>query len=102
MKESSKSTGLLGKELRALRSWITGALLWLILSVLISLEHLQSDQPDYLFELGGLMSIFWLQFGFAGMFHTLRKERGRRARAFILISFVPPLMLYCINTALLW
>lgn len=90
------------KGLRAYRSWIIGAILWLMLSLVVSLEHLRSERPDYLFELGGLMSVLWLQFSFAGMFHTLRKEHGRRAAAFLLIAAVPPLVLYCIDVVLLW
>lgn len=46
--------------------------------------------------------MIWLQFGFAGLFNTLRNEQGRRAVAFVLIALVPPLLLYCINTILLW
>ena len=93
---------MLTKDLRAFRPWIIGALLWLMLSLVVSLEHLRGDRPDYLFELGGLMSVFWLQFAFAGLFHTLRKERGRRAIAFLLIAVIPPLLLYGINIVLTW
>ena len=93
---------MLPNELRVLRPWIIGAILWLILSVFVSVEHLRSDQPDYLLELGALMSMLWLQFAFAGLFNTLRNERGRRALFFLVIAIVPPLLLYCINTILLW
>ncbi|MCB1867274.1 MAG: hypothetical protein KDI43_01765 [Gammaproteobacteria bacterium] len=90
------------KELRTLRPWIIGALIWLMLSLVVSLEHLRSAQPDYLFELGGLMSLIWFQFGFAGLFNTLKNEQGRRALLFLFVTFIPPLILYCINYALLW
>ena len=92
----------LTRELRYLRPWLVGATVWLMVSLVVSLVHLRSAQPDYLFELGGLMCLLWLQFGFAGMFHTLRKEKGRNAMRLLAISLLPPSVLFCINFILLW
>lgn len=96
------SNKLLTRFLLNFRSWIIGALVWLMLSLVVSVEHIRSGQPSFLHELGGLLSIVWLQFGFAGLFNTLRREQGRRAIGFVLIAIIPPLLLYCINTMLLW
>ena len=92
---------LSARELSDLRPWLIGASVWLMVSVLVSLEHLRSAQPDHLFELSGLMCLLWLEFGFAGMFHTLRNEKGRHAMRFLLISFLPPLVLFGIDCLLL-
>lgn len=75
--------------------------MWLMVSLVVSLVHLRSAQPYYLFELSGLMCLLWLQFGFAGMFHTLRKEKGRNALRLLVISLLPPIILFCTNFILL-
>ena len=93
---------MLTRELRFLRPWVFGALVWLMLSLVVSLEHLRSAQPHYLFELSGLMTILWLEFCFAGLFYTLRKEKGRKAIPLLIIALLPPLALFCINLVLLW
>lgn len=93
---------ILIKILSAYRPWFVGAVVWLVLSLVVSVEHIRSGQPSFLYELGGLMSIVWLQFAFAGLFNTLRREQGRRVVAFLLIGIIPPSLLYCINTILLW
>ncbi len=88
------------REMHFLRPWISWALVWLVLSVTIILEYLRLNDPHHLFEICGLLSLFWVQFGFAGLFHTLRKERGRRAIPFLLITLLPPLSLFCLNLVL--
>jgi hypothetical protein len=80
--------------LRNLRAWFVGASVWLVVSLVVLLEHLRSTRPDYLLEISWLMSLLWLQFGFAGIFHALRKENGQNALAFLIISFLPPLILF--------
>ena len=92
---------MLTREIRFLRPWIIGALVWLVLGLVVSLEHLRSTQPHYLFELSGLMTILWLEFCFAGLFHTLRKEKGRKAIPLLLIALLPPLVLFCVDLVLL-
>jgi hypothetical protein len=92
---------MLTRELRFLRPWVFGASVWLMLSLIVSLAHLRSGQPHYLFELGGLMTLLWIEFGFAGMFHTLRKEKGRKVIPLLLITLLPPLALFCIDFVLL-
>ncbi len=80
-----------------LRPWIIGALAWLVLSVILSREYLRLHDPTHLFDLGWLLSLCWVQFGFAGLFHTLRNEQGRRAMPFLLITLLPPLVLYIVH-----
>ena len=87
---------------RFLRTWALAGLAWLLLSLTVSLAHLRSTQPYYLFELSGLMTILWLEFCFARMFHTLRKERGRYVRPLLLVAVLPPVFLFFINLTLLW
>lgn len=93
---------LLMRELRYLRPWLVGAFVWLMVSVVLSVAHLRTAHPDNRFELSGLMCLLWLQFGFAGLFHTLRNEKGRNAFRLLAISLVPPLILFSINFVLLW
>ena len=93
---------LLTRELRYVRPWLVGASVWLMVSLVVSLAHLRAAQPAYLFELSGLMCLLWLQFGFAGMFYTFRKEKGRNAMRLLFISLLPPLVLFCINFIMLW
>jgi hypothetical protein len=93
---------LLTRELRYLRPWLVGASVWLMVSLVVSLAHLRTAHPDNLFELSGLMCLLWLQFGFAGIFHTLRNEKGRNAFRLLAISLLPPLILFFINFVLLW
>ena len=89
------------KNFRLLRPWLAGGLVWLLLSLTVSLEHLRSAQPNHLFELSGLMTILWLEFCFAGMFHALRKSQEHRVVLLLVVSALPPSILLCINLILL-
>jgi len=77
--------------------WVFGASLWLSLSLLVSLEVFRSLGTDHLFEFSGLLSLLWLQFGFAGLFHTLRNGLGRNLVPLALITLLPPLLLFLFN-----
>ena len=54
---------------RYLRPWILGAVVWGTISLTILLEYRKQPDPRYLHELWFLVSLLWLEFGFAGMFH---------------------------------
>ncbi len=96
----SREQTVFTREMRFLRPWISWALVWLMLSVTITLEYLRLNEPRHLFEICGFLSLFWMQFGFAGLFHTLRKERGRRVIPFLLIAPLPRLSLVCVTRVL--
>ncbi len=83
--------------MRISRPWILAAFLWLSLSLLISSEILHTLGPNHLLTISGLLSLLWLQFGFAGLFHTLLKERGRNLVPMALIALLPPLLLFFFN-----
>lgn len=89
------------REIRSLYPWLFGALLWLMLALVVSQEYLRVSEAEHLLEISGLLGLLWMQFGFAGLFHTLRKERGRRAILFLLITLVPPLLLLTNNLVLI-
>jgi hypothetical protein len=93
---------LFTRETGFFRPWVIGASVWLVLSLIVSLEHLRTPPPHYLVEFSGLMSLLWMQFGFAGLFHSLRKERGRQIVPFLVIIFLPPAILFLINLYLGW
>ncbi len=93
---------MFSRETRFLRPWVLGVMVWLALSLVVSREYLRTAEPRYLLELSGLLSLLWVQFGFAGMFHTLRKEKGRKVLALFLVTLVPPLMLFFLNIATAW
>ena len=77
-------------------------MVWLALSLAVSWEYLRAPEPRHLLELGGILSLLWVQFGFAGLFHTLRKEKGTKVLALSLVPLVPPLILFFLNIATSW
>ncbi len=83
-------------KFRFLIPWILGAVFWLYISFVTLLEYQRIRVPgqDYLTELWLLLSLLWLQFGFAGIFQAVRGRRGFKILAFFLISILPPLLLY--------
>ena len=97
---SRKGLLLFTKKTHFLRPWILGAFAWLVLSIIVSLEHLRTPPPHYLLEFSGLMSLLWMQFGFAGLFQAVKRGRVGYKLPFILITVLPPAILYLINFAL--
>ena len=79
---------------RYLRPWILGALVWGTLSLIILLEYREQPDPRYLNELWFLVSLLWLEFGFAGLFHCLRHGLRARLGRMLLVSLLPPLVLH--------
>jgi len=79
---------------RFLRPWLIAASIWLACSLLILDAYLEQVGNGYLKDLCFLMSMLWMQFGFAALFHTLLKQRGRHLLALILVTILPPLLLY--------
>ncbi len=74
--------------------WLLGAILWLLLSLIISLEVLHTLGSEHLFVFSGLLSLLWLQFGLGSFFHSLLKGRSRELIALALITIFPPLLLF--------
>ncbi len=77
-----------------MRPWLITASIWLACSLTILDAYLEQVGNGYLKDLCFLMSLFWIQFGFAALFHTLLKQRGRHLLALILVTTLPPLLLY--------
>ena len=85
------------------RAWLFGAIIWLIFSLTVIVQHIRiGPQPRYVGELCVLLGLLWAEFGFAGMFHTLTRERGRRLFPFALVTLVPPLLLCVLSFAAAW
>jgi hypothetical protein len=66
------------------------------------LELLKTGSSDNLFEFCLVLSLLWVEFGFAGMFHTLLKEQGRRIVPLLLITTLPPLLLFIVSFYAAW
>ncbi len=81
---------------RFLRPWLIAASIWLACSLIILDAYLEQVGNGYLKDLCFFMSMLWVQFGFAAMFHTLLKQRGQHLFALILVTITPPLLLYLI------
>ena len=79
---------------RYLRPWILGAVVWGTLSLVVLLQYREQPDPRYLHELWFLVSLLWLEFGFAGIFHCLRHGLRRRIGKMVLVSLLPPLVLH--------
>ena len=79
---------------RYLRPWMVGALVWGILSLTILLAYKRQPDPRYLHEIWFLVTLLWLEFGFAGIFHCLRHGPRARLGKMLLVSLLPPLILH--------
>jgi hypothetical protein len=62
--------------------------------LLVVAEYLKHGDPTYLNEIWFLLSLLWAEFGFAGMFHSIRNERGYRLGRLAIITLMPPLLLH--------
>ncbi len=75
--------------------WVAAALAWGAASWLIVDEYRKlGGEPRQLQELWLLMSLLWVQFGFAALFADWRRNRGRRFRTLLLRTLLPPLVLH--------
>ncbi len=81
---------------RFFRPWLIAASVWGICGLVVLDAHVEQVGTEHLKELWFLMSLLWIQFGFAAVFHSLLKQRGRRFLALLLITLLPPLLLYLI------
>ena len=81
---------------RFLRPWVLGALVWFFVSYAVLSEYQKSRPPGpgYQRELWFLLSLLWLQFGFAGIFQAVKRGRAYQIIAFVLLAILPPLLLY--------
>lgn len=77
-----------------MRPWLIAASIWLACSLIILDAYLEQVGNGYLKDLCFLISLFWMQFGFAALFNTLLKQQGRHLLALILVTILPPLLLY--------
>ena len=93
---------MIPRDFKFLRPWMRGALIWFALSLIVVLEHLKTESPDHLFEFCLLLSLLWMEFGFAGIFHNLIKEQGRRIAPLLLTTVLPPLLLFLVSFYAAW
>jgi hypothetical protein len=77
-------------------------MVWFAVSLTMVLELLKTGSFDHLFEFCLVLSLLWVEFGFAGMFHTLLKEQGRRIVPLLLITTLPPLLLFIVSFYAAW
>jgi hypothetical protein len=75
-------------------SWLVGTGAWGILSYILLAEYKRIGESIYLTDLFFLLSILWVQFGFAGIFNAIYTRRYGRVKAFVAITLVPPLTVY--------
>ncbi len=86
----------MGGHKYSLRPWIIGALAWECLSLAVIGAYLGQGDTEQLNQIWFLMTLLWLEFGFAGTFHAL-KRRGPRALPHLLpVILLPPLLLHFI------
>jgi hypothetical protein len=93
---------LILRDFQFLQPWIKGALIWFAVSLIVVLEHLKTGSSDNLFDFCLLLSLLWVEFGFAGIFHTLLKEQGRKIVPLLLITTLPPLLLFIVGFYAAW
>ena len=78
----------------SIRPWVIGAVIWEFLSLVIVAEYLKLGTTEHLDQFWLLLSLLWLMFGFAAIFNALMRTRIRDLLPLILVSIVPPLILY--------
>ena len=93
---------MIQRDFQFLHAWIRGALVWFAVSLVVVLEYLKTGSSDNLFEFCLLLSLLWVEFGFAGIFHTLIKEQGRRIVPLLLTTILPPLLLFLVSYYAAW
>ncbi len=81
---------------RFLIPWFLGAVFWVFVSLTVLLEYQKTQPPGqgHLRELWFLLSLLWLEFGFAGIYQAVRKKRGYKILALVLTTILPPLLLH--------
>jgi 4-amino-4-deoxy-L-arabinose transferase-like glycosyltransferase len=79
---------------RRLRPWILGAIGWGCVSLIVMLDYIGRDEPQYVTELWFILSLLWWEFGFAGIFSAIRHEERHRVLGLVLVSLLPPAALY--------
>jgi len=71
-----------------------------VLSLKVCLEYVQLKGTEHLIELCGLMSLLWMEFGFAGLFQTIRKEHRHESLLLLMVTLSPPVTLYLLMLVL--
>ena len=79
-----------------------GGVVWLLASLAVVTEYVQTSEPKYLVEILGLLSVLWFEFGFAGLFHSIRRNKGRNLALLLGVTVVPPLLWWTTSLVLIW
>jgi hypothetical protein len=74
--------------------WLIAAAGWCLLTIVLLGEYRRVGDPAYIEEFFFLLSLLWVEFGFAAMFNALYRGRLGRLKPFAAIALVPPLLLY--------
>ncbi|MCP3868659.1 MAG: hypothetical protein GY703_11300 [Gammaproteobacteria bacterium] len=78
--------------------WVRGAMVWLALSLTLVAEYLvESNHPGHLLEFCLLLSLLWMEFGFAGIFQALRHDNGRKIPSLLILTTLPPVTLLALS-----
>ncbi len=77
-----------------LRPWIIGAIAWMCIALVVIIEYLRMGESQHLNQFWFLLSLLWLEFGFAGLFYLLVKRKGEQLAVFVMVILTPPLVLY--------
>ncbi len=75
---------------------IVGALAWGAISLIVLDEYLESGATGQLNQIWFLMYLLWLQFGFAGVFQSVRNRGAKGLPSLLLVIILPPLLLHFI------
>lgn len=77
-----------------LRPWIIGAAAWGILACILLDEYKRKGDPLYLPDIFLILTLLWLQFGFAAIFQAVYSGRFSRLSGYTAVTLVPPLIVY--------
>lgn len=89
-----KGTGHSNPNHGFLLPWAIAALFWGLSSCFLLDEYKRAGDPRYLRDIFFLLSLFWMQFGFAAIFNTIYSGRYARLKSYIAVTFLPPLLVY--------
>ena len=64
--------------------------------MIIIVEYLKAGETKYVNQFWFILSLLWAQFGLAAIFNSLMKKRVHRIYSLILITILPPVILFSI------
>jgi len=91
-----KGTGYSSPDRHFLLPWLIGASIWGILSCILLAEYKRKGDLLYLKDIFFLLSLLWVQFGFAAIFNAVFSRRYGRLKGYIAVTILPPLLVYCL------